>query len=484
MRYEIVSLLLILIASSCFKSGEFFPDAVCIQNVTTIDAVNGLKKDQTVIIKKDRIVKVVASEDLILSPGNEIIDGTGKYLIPGLWDAHVHFAFKEELAPAMFDLFLAYGITSVRDTGGKIDFVKRWKDQANANPTDAPRVMIAGPLLDGMPNVYNGSSPSWPLLSTGLATVKDALQYVDYLDSIGVDLLKAYEMLSPEQFVAIAQHAKAKGLKVTGHVPLSMDVISASNAGLYSMEHLRNLEMSTASNAADLLEQRRQLLAAGQDEIGGVLRSNIHNAQRREAIQNADELQTDSVLSVLAKNKTWQIPTLSIMTNIVERPFASDEWQASFNYLPEELEKKWRDDVINVLAVPPTDDKILYVNWIFEMTKKVHEAEIGILAGTDCPIFLLTPGLSLHGELELLVKAGLSPMDAIEAATLNPARYFEMQDSLGLIAEQMLADLVLLDANPLENISNTKKINAIVRNGKYYSRQALDEKLEKLDKTY
>ena len=132
----------------------------------------------------------------------------------------------------MFDLFIAYGITSVRDIGGEIGFVKELKEMALSNPTTAPRVMIAGPLLDGLPNVYDGSSVGRPPISVGLENVDAVIEQVNQLDSLGVDLLKAYEMLSPDQFVAITRLAREKGLKVTGHVPLSMDAISASNAGL------------------------------------------------------------------------------------------------------------------------------------------------------------------------------------------------------------------------------------------------------------
>ena len=143
--FKLLYTLLIVIASSCQPSGEIFADSICIENVNVIHPENGLIENQTVIIQGDKIIKVTPSKELQLSAENKIINGTGKYLMPGLWDAHVHFAYKEELAPSMFDLFLGYGITSVRDTGGKIDFVKMWKNRALANPEDAPRVMRAGP---------------------------------------------------------------------------------------------------------------------------------------------------------------------------------------------------------------------------------------------------------------------------------------------------------------------------------------------------
>ena len=472
-------LLLFLLISSCQPSGEVFADAICIENVAVIHPENGLSQRQTVIIQGEKIIKVVPSKDLILSPKNKIIDGTGKYLMPGLWDAHVHFAYMEDLAPSMFDLFLGYGITSVRDTGGKMDFVKMWKDKALANPNDAPRVMIAGPLLDGMPNVYDGSSPERPPLSVGLATVEAAAKKVNELDSLGVDLLKAYEMLTPEQFAIIAKMAKEKGLKVTGHVPLSMDVISASNLGLSSMEHMRNLELSCASNADELLQQRLRLLEAEKDSAGGILRSKLHNLQREIAVKNYDDDRANEILKVLAKNQTWQIPTLALGVGMTNRHFEKPEWQESVTFLPEAIEKQWKNNVELVKQAEVTDFRIQYSDWMIKMVNKIQNAQIGIMAGTDCPIFMLTPGQSLHEELALLVKSGLSPLEAIKTATVNPAKYFNLQHELGLVQEGMWADLILLDANPLVDITNTTRINAVVKNGKYFDKNELNAILKR-----
>lgn len=462
---------------SC-KSGEvFFKDAICIQNISTIDPTDGLKEKQTVILKDGKIHKIVASSEIQLSPQNKIVEGKGKYLIPGLWDAHVHFAYIEELAPSMFDLFLAYGITSVRDTGGEIEFVKEWKDKALANPTEAPRVKIAGPLLDGMPNVYDGSTPQRPPLSVGLGSVEAVENMVNDLVEKDVDLLKAYEMLTPEQFVRVMDLAKAKGLKVTGHVPLSMDVISASNAGLNSMEHMRNLELSCASNSDELLAQRKQLLAQGADDPGGDLRSRIHSAQRKTAVNNYDEAQADKVLSVLAKNETWQVPTLALSTGAARAPFAKAEFQSSFDYLPDSLAQRWRSSIAAMQSMKMDPFLKDHADWMFKMVGKVHEAGIDIMAGTDCPIFFLTPGRSLHEELAVLVEAGLSPLAALKTATLNPARYFGLENELGSIKEGQWADLVVLNANPLEDIENTLEINSVIRQGALYDRAKLDMKL-------
>jgi cytosine/adenosine deaminase-related metal-dependent hydrolase len=472
---------LFLLLSACQPTTELFEEAICIENISTIDPENGLKEYQTVIIKGGKIHQISPTQDLNLSKKNTIIDGTGKFLLPGLWDAHVHFAYIEELAPSMFDLFLAYGVTSVRDTGGETGFVKKWKEKSQANPTTTPRVMMAGPLLDGMPNVYDGSDPGHPPLSVGLKTVDDVIRKVNELDDLGVDLLKAYEMLSPEQFAKVAQLGKEKGLKVTGHVPLSMDVISASNAGLSSMEHLRNLELSCASNAEELLEQRRKILALGSGDTGAALRTRIHQTQRATALDNYDDDKATEVLKVLAKNDTWQIPTLALNTGIVKRHFELADWSASFKYFPPTTRQQWENEIADVASQEITAFKKQQSQWMFNMVGKVHEAGIEIMAGTDCPIFFLTPGRSLHQELAVLVEAGLSPLDAIKAATLNPAKYFNLQDELGSIKEKQWADLIILDKNPLEDINNTQSINAVIKQGKYFKRSELLERLSRMN---
>lgn len=478
----ILLVFIIILGTACQPKAIFFEDTLCIENIAVIDPEDGLQSGQTVLIKDGKILKVSPTAELKLANKNTIIDGTGKYLIPGLWDAHVHFAYLEEMAPVMFDLFLAYGITSVRDTGGEIAFVKAWKDKAKANPTNAPRVMIAGPLLDGMPNVYDGADIGHPPLSVGLKTVDDVVNKIEELDAQGVDLLKAYEMLTPEQFAKVTELGQAKGLKVTGHVPLSMDVIQASNAGLNSMEHLRNLELSCASNADELLAQRKKLLEMGKDDTGAILRTRIHQTQRPEAFNNFDEGQANKVLQVLAENQTWQIPTLALNTSYVQKPFAQEGWAADFQYLPDAIEQRWTEEIEEIKQMEKTPFLQQQKDYMFDMVGRIYELGIPIMAGTDTPIAYLTPGRSLHEELAVLVKAGLSPLAALKTATINPALYFNLQTELGRVKKNYWADLLILDANPLEDINNTLKINAVIKQGHYMERSTIFNRLNTMTK--
>lgn len=482
MKVRFLGSFMFLLFLTCTPEGNYFENAICIENINTIDAKKGLQNHMTVIIKDDLIIKVEKSSKLKLDETNVIIDGTDKYLIPGLWDAHVHFAYMEELAPRMFDLFLIHGITSVRDTGGKLDVVKKWKKLSEEDTTNSPRVMIAGPLIDGTPTVYDGSNPGRPPLATGSATIEEVEALVTKLHAEGVDLLKAYEMLSPEQFMVVMDMAEKKGLKVTGHIPLSMDAVSVSNAGLHSMEHLRNLEMSCAANSDELLAERKQLLYAGKEEAGMDLRSSIHKAQKVRAIKNQSESRTEEVLNTLAKNDTWQVPTLALNTILTRDHVTRADWRKTFEFLPDSTAEKWLAGSKRIAAMEEKEEWAVPAKWAMEMIKKINDKEIGIMAGTDTPIAYLTPGYSLHEELAVMVASGLTPLEALETATLNPAIYFNMENQLGLIEKGFIADLVLLEKNPLVHIENTKAIHAVFKSGKMHTSQEISETAEILRK--
>lgn len=456
------------------------PKGFAVANVAVIDAKNGQRENQVVYIRENRIVKVSAAEAFDFSKGIRVIDGSGKYLIPGLWDAHVHLTYTKELTPAMFDLFLKYGITSVRDTGGQLHDLLPLKKAAQKDPKNTPRVKIAGPLLDGIPTVYDGSSPRTPKIAVSIPTVDEAERQLVKLTKAGVDMLKVYEMLEPEIFEALLKKADSLGLPVTGHVPLSLDAVTAA-IGMRSMEHLRNLELAFAKDWDSLLTVRRKMLLDGASELGGMLRANIHKAQRNHAFRTADSARTAFVLHQLAEDEVWQVPTLTIMTVASSRFFGTEAWKKTFEEVPESVGVGWKERLEKYMKTPINPDFESYTQWMLQMIPILNRANIPLMAGTDTPIFFLTPGYSLHEELALLVKAGLSPIEALDAATLQPARYFKMEHELGSIEEGMLADLVLLNANPVENIRNTTRIEAVIKDGKIHDKAALDSIQQRLE---
>jgi imidazolonepropionase-like amidohydrolase len=429
-------------------------DVTLIKDVTPVDARDGIKTVQDVLIRKGVIEQmgraIVAPEDA------RIIDGTGLFLAPGLWDMHVHLSYEPRLAASMGRYFLDYGITSVRDTGGDLGTLLPLVETMRRAGSQAPRVFFAGPLLDGEPVVYSGAGAS--ALGTGINSAEAARAKVRALAETGVDFIKIYEMVSPEVFHALVDEAELLGLPVAAHVPLSM-LASTAAVRVQSLEHLRNLELDCARNAPELLAIRRLALVSAGNTPGMELRSQIHHEQRDAAIANEDPERCDHVLSSLGTS--IQVPTARLNAMTQYPPFERDDWLEALAQLPVEVRDEW-------IKAPQYMDPVSYKaqgEWTLKMIARLVEQHIDVGAGTDTPIGWAIPGYSLHNELSILASAGLSPRTTLAAATTVPAAFFGLSARLGRVAEGYTADLILLDANPLQRIENTRRIRAVFARG-------------------
>lgn len=441
------------------------PTGTAITNVTVIDAVNGVRQNQSVVFDGDEITAIQAA-DAALNVA-EVVDGSGKFLIPGLWDFHVHLTYDDRFKDSMSALFLSYGVTSVRDTGGLMRKVLPVVEKMRAEDAVAPRVFFAGPLLDGTFVVYDGDSR--PEIGRRNATPEQAKATIAELKAKGVDFIKIYEMVSPAAFDAMVEAANEHNLPIDSHVPLSM---RASTAGpqVDSIEHLRNIEMDCAANAPELHETRLELLKNEGGVSGFELRSTLHSLQRNSAIANYDEARCDQTIAAL--KATLMVPTLRLNSFDQAPPYARDDWEEALSRIPVAVREDWAETGTRMAPAtnePPSASSEFSVFLIDRM----HAAGVPIGAGTDTPIFLSIPGYSLHSELEMLVKAGLTPLEALESATVRPAEFFSIQDRTGSIDVGKQADLLLLDANPIDDISNTKRIAAVVSKGNLLDREDL-----------
>lgn len=452
---------------------------LAITNVTVLDATQQTT-NATVVVSGQTIQ--AAGPDVAVPDGATVIDGTGKFLIPGLWDAHVHLSYYPNLGiDAEYPLYIANGITSVRDTGGLMDIVLPMRDAARAEGAIAPRVHIAGPLVDGAQRVYAGLMGR-PNISVGVSTPEEARAQIDTLHAAGVDLIKLYEMNTPETFMAAAKRANELGLPITTHVPLSMDAVAAAESGVDGMEHLRNLELSCAANYQTLLKERTQVLADSLDEDGGTLRSTLHGLQRYVAIEAQDTDRCNEVIAALAREEVFQTPTLTVNTFISAPLAAQPRWRETFMYLPPDVQEQWNAGGRSMEeSMKSRPANTTFSDWSFAMVKKLQDGGVKIMAGTDNPIGFLTPGFALHEELALLVETGLTPMQALTAATLHPAQFMRLDDKMGTVEAGKLADLVLLNADPRDNIRNTQSINTVVKDGRVFDRTALDGLLNDLE---
>lgn len=436
------------------------PRGIAITNVTIIDAVDGARGEQTVVFDGDEILAVQSATEPVRAA--QTIDGRGRYLIPGLWDMHVHLTYDDAFTDDMPALFLAHGITSVRDTGGLLHKLEPVLETMRSPDTIAPRVWFSGPLLDGRLVVYDGDSR--PEIGIGNPTPALARQSVETLVAAGVDFIKIYELVSPDVFTALAAAAEADGLPIAAHVPLSM-VASRAGPQVDSMEHLRNVELDCAADAAKLHEERLAVMAAYDGGSGYELRSRLHELQRLPAIAAYDPERCARVLDTLTS--TIQVPTLRLNTLALYPTQARDDWDEIVALLPEDAREAWLQSADEFRARDSDDPPdTTFAAWSLELTGRMHAAGVPIGAGTDTPIGWALPGYSLHTELARLVEAGLTPLEAIAAATIRPAEFFSLTSTMGRIAPGMRADLVLLDADPLEDIGNTRRVHRVVAAGR------------------
>ncbi len=436
-----------------------------INNVSVVDPIDGLVTQQQVIVQEDEIIYVGPAEQMkavtAADNGDQLLDANGQFLIPGLWDMHVHFLYDEALTDVMPELFLRYGITSVRDTGG--DVAKLAALRAKLKDTDSPRIYFSGPLLDGKFVVYDGSDPSRPPLGTGVLDAESAMATVSALKAAGADFIKIYELIDPATYKSLAAAAKELDMPIASHVPLMMTAdVAGPIAG--SMEHLRNIELACAANWQALLTQRQAAITGFTEGLGYTLRSSLHSAQRIPAINAYDEARCNEVLDTLTN--TIQVPTLRLNTVLMLKPFERADWPKAATDLPQAVLENWQAR-INMLNANNLSMDHTFANWSQFLIARLLERGVPIGAGTDTPIGLGIPGYSLHTELELLVAGGMSTQQALYSATVTPAKFLGLEDTMGQIKVGMKADLVLLSGNPLENIEYSRSITKVMSKGSW-----------------
>ncbi|MBT5216737.1 MAG: amidohydrolase family protein [Gammaproteobacteria bacterium] len=463
MNFKKLTVILTLILSL-----EVFANSLLIENITVIDAENPVRLNQSVFIKNGRIKAVVDPSEQMPAFGHKdrVIDGKGKFLIPGLWDAHVHLTFISEIDhETYFELFLKNGITSIRDTGAIIEKLQPSLNYLKKNPSKAPRLFYAGPLIDGKDRVYKGEEPGFPELSIGIDKNTNIEKVVNDLLEQGVTFLKSYEMLSKETYLELLQIAKKNNLRVTGHIPLSIDLEEAIDAGLGGMQHVRNMDLACSQDAPELLAQRRAMLDNQDSIAGSALRTEIHSSQRYYAIDNYDAKRCLRIIKKLAASGVFQTPTLTINTFGSRRFYADPEWRKTYQFLPEEIKLNWQKGSLNLSTKNITQNDMTFDKWSLNLVNIMNLEGVKIIAGTDTPIGYLTPGFSLHKELELLSEAGMTNKEVLHSATIAPAEFLNIQNEIGTIEEGKLADLVILNQNPLESIKNTQDIYLVIAKG-------------------
>jgi len=443
--------------------GHAGQQSVAITHVSVIDVVTGATNpNYTVLLNGNRIAYAGPAGSATLPRDARLIDGRGKFLIPGLWDMHVHafvYVFSDFAGPLM----IANGVTGARDMGYYIDTTLRWKADIAAGREIGPRLVV-GVRVDGPVNKAR--------FVAHVITEEDGVRAVDTLarkkdGSPRADFIKTYSWVPRAAYFGIVRESKKLHIPFEGHVPYSVSVIEASDAGQRGIEHEDDLSRSCSSEDS--------LLRARSADTTRVAHQ-LEEIRDQAAImrRSYDPVKCRSVIATLARNHTWVTPTL-----VVYQPYAHAFDSASTHpewakYVPGIVQGGW---VRRARDLTAADSMIVQSYFSFERTSDLNKAGVKLLAGTDAAQAFVFPGFSLHQELALLVRSGLTPLEALRTATYNPAEFFDVLDSLGTISQGKLADLVLLDANPLTDIGNTRRISTVIANGRVFDRPALTQLL-------
>jgi imidazolonepropionase-like amidohydrolase len=465
-----------LLAGFAFYSGKRpqAGPALAITHVAVIDATGTAPQDDmTVLIADEHITAVGPSRSVAIPRGSQVLDASGRFLVPGLADMHAHLTGASEPTGSrefILPLLLANGITSVRDMGGDLDALLKLRHEIESGQLQAPRIFFAGPYLDGSPPFFQPS-----LVVTNSTEAADD---VHFLISRGADFIKVQSNLSREAYFAIADVCRRGQITFVGHVPDHVTAAEASDAGQKSIEHLTGVLRACSGEEPSLM--RKQFAAAPlKATIGQSVNREL--AWQIELLQSYSEEQTSALIAKFLRNQTWQVPTLILLRNdAFPTPENDPSRDSRRKYIPLRVLANWENGTKDRDKGATAEEFRLRSRLMqasLRIVGKMNAAGVPMMAGTDTTAPYVFPGSSLHEELALLVQAGLTPMQALQAATRRPAEFFGKLQTQGTIEPGKIADLLLLDANPLEDIHNTEKIRAVILRGKLLDRNALDELL-------
>lgn len=425
---------------------EKTPLAIEHATVITMDG-DAVLRDHTVIVEGERIAWLGPSAQATIAAGARRIDGRGKYVMPGLADMHAHPVTGTDLL-----LFLRYGVTSVRNMVGMPRHL-RWRDAIARDELLAPSIHTPGPVVDGPPTMRAGSVP--------VETQAEATAAVTAVRETGYEAVKIYDHLTRAAYDAILAAGREQRFPIVGHIPFKVGLARALAAGQRSIEHLYGYIEAMQPQGSPLRE------------------CEIEPSAARQALADAKyELDDDRVAELVdltASATTWNCPTLMIRRRHQQK---IDELDArpEMRYVHSLRLERWRQFKLTY----PYDlaHKSVELEVARRLIRALHARGAGLLIGTDAPVHYLVFGASLHEELEQFVRAGLTPHQVLAIATREAARFVGEDDVWGTLATGRRADVLLLDADPLEDIANAQRIAGIVLRGRWLDRATLESRLD------
>jgi len=419
-------------------------DVLVLSGATVIDGTGSPPRpDTTIVVSGDRLAWIGHRSQM---PPTEAVDLRGKFIIPGLWDMHTHDGASDRTTVA---LHVANGVTSVREMWG-LPETHVVRDRIEGGQLLGPRFTIASNLIDGAHSV-------WAPRATEAVTAAEGRAAARFAKQTDADFVKVYSYLRQEPFYALADEAGRLGLPFAGHQPIRLPVRDVVTAGMRSFEHLFSMPIATSAHETRILQRLNDYQDSRANPFG--LFELMYEAEVEASLAH-DRGKAAALYDLMARNNCWQTPTLTVM-RVPSLPVEMLRDDPRLKYIDKAIRERWADYLDRMAPLPPE-----FTRFRMDMVAAMERAGVGILGGSDTPNPFVFPGFAAHEELELLVQAGLSPARALRAMTADAARFLGLQATIGTVETGKVADLLVLDANPLTDIRNTQRIHAIVTRGK------------------
>jgi imidazolonepropionase-like amidohydrolase len=443
-----------------------------LKGITVIDVRSGaIAPDQIVVWDRTRILEAGPVAATAIPAGATVHDGTGLFVMPGLWDMHVHLSPRHRSDAVALPMLVAHGVTAVRDMGDEtivddpsysaIPVKRAWDAEARAYRRVGPRIMAFGSVsIDGpragspLPRFFDAATPE---------QAKSVVQFL--VDERSADFIKMYNRFPRDSYFALMAEARRQKIPVAGHKPMSVSFVEAADAGQRSIEHSREILLDSFAGAE---EARRHPSAAGPSA-----------EYLRTVLSDHDPSLLRENLAAMVRNGTYYCPThltREFDARAFDPAYVSDP---RLQYVPASLKTRWLNDVTLTRAKTADEaNRRSFADFMVKglaVTAQAHALGVNLLVGTDSGDSFVFHGSAVHDEMALMVRAGLSPLEVLRCATINPPRYFNRSDDFGAVAKGKIADLLILGSNPLQNIGNTRNIAAVVANGRWFGPRELDD---------
>jgi len=439
MRKIIPTIALLFAQTAAIAAGTAFVNV----NVVPMSSETVVEQ-QTVVVENGHIVAIGPVDEVPIPEEARVIDGTDRFLMPGLAEMHAHVpASDSSQLDRYFSLYVANGVTTIRGMLGQPSHLALRKDLVDGK-VFGPRLYTSGPSLNG--RSVNGAG--------------HARQLVEEQHAAGYDFVKVHPGLSSDEFEALAETANALEMPYAGHVPVAAGVSRALELNMASIDHLDGYLAA--------------LLPANSDGSGGY--GGFFD------VLLADELETGRIADIAretADSNTWNVPTeILVELRVDDTPVSELRNWPEMRYMPAATVQRWTDDKASVVAASDFDPEVaaLAVEIRRRLILELHRAGAGLLLGSDSPQVFSVPGFSIHRELDVLVDAGLTPYEALRTGTVAVDQF--LHSNTGIVTVGRAADLMLLDANPLVDIRNSRRIHGVMVRGQWYSAATLADKLE------